>query len=138
MSRLSTIIGVVVIALVFTSCVTNPENNKNTIFGYWQFVESTGGFTGETRTPESLGYHQTIHFTKDSLIFRYKDNQLVGVKRFHILPSRDKFVADTLIREDYYVRQIISFRTADTLVLTDYCTDCYRTVYARAQPINYD
>lgn len=135
MNRLSTIIVIVVIALVFTSCVTNPENNTLTIFGYWQLVESTGGFTGETRTPESLGYHETIYFTKDSLIFRYRENQLIGAEHFHLFPGRSKGVADTLAREDYYVRQIISYRTADTLVLTDYCTDCFRTVYARTQPI---
>jgi len=134
-NRSISIVVFIVSLFVLISCVTNPGDHEKTIFGYWQFVKSTGGFAGETTTPDELGYQEILHFSQDSLVFRYRDNQLITVTQYHIYPGQNDGVADTLYRKDHYVRQIISFNTADTLVLTDYCIDCYQTVFSRTQPI---
>ncbi len=135
-SNLRKSLGVGLLVVVFTSCVLNPtSNNEKTIIGYWQWIKTTGGFTGETRTPQSAGYEITLHFAKDSLLFSYKNKKLFNTSRFQILTGVHQNAEDTLIRDNYYVKQIIHFQGSDTLFLSDYCMDCYNSMYVRTQPL---
>ena len=75
MLRISTSLAIVTFLLIGnTSC--KKESGPSEIFGDWQWVSSTGGFTGkQVFTPASTGVTRTLSFSRDSLFVECNNGQ---------------------------------------------------------------
>lgn len=119
------------------SCSSFTPHDKETgLIGTWQWVSSTGGFVGETVTPDSSGYSDyRISFSPDSTfkVFTKDSTRVRG--HFSLKQSR----GDTLVTYDraeefsegFYPDQYVRFRDDGTLILSDNCADCYINLYRR-------
>ena len=64
-----------------SSCKKEPGPAK--IFGDWQWVSSTGGFTGkQVYTPASTNLSRTLSFTRDSMFVQCDNGQCSVPTRF--------------------------------------------------------
>jgi len=63
---------------------THPESQGNTIYGSWKWKMSSGGFAGQTFTPESVHQEQKLVFGRDQRERRYIDGSLVYSYHFSL------------------------------------------------------
>lgn len=127
------------IALLFTllfallSCETNHPtvNNQTSLNGKWNWVSSSGGFTGKMITPESEKKTMTIEIS-DSVIKKYQDGKLLSKNSFSIQPQQSIFGGERkmIILDNDMPKQ--SFEIKDNkLYLSEECNDCYQSEYVR-------
>lgn len=126
------IVPFILITLFCASCEKDKSLPGN-LRGKWNWFSLTGGYAGETYTPESTGYKETVEFTKDSHYRLYRNDSLIidchfNIKKTHSIISTEPamiiFYNDLPIRQSYTI-------TGDTLVLCDECVDCYTNYYKR-------
>lgn len=73
-----------------SSCKKEPGPSE--IFGDWQWVSSTGGFTGkQVYTPASTNSSRTLSFTRDSLSVECINGKCQPPLRFSSRPERSIF-----------------------------------------------
>ena len=124
--------------MVQYGCLFNPdEPDDNRLFGYWRWVESSGGYFGIHLTPDSVGYTQTYHFTSDSVLYVYRSDTLHAQYRYSIHTTDAETpptVRDTLCVNDGRPYQTIRYAQSDTLVLSDICMDCFTHRYVKTVP----
>jgi len=127
-------------AILAVHCGDDDITGDNTIFrgilGQWQWEKSCGGYTGGCIYADSVDYVVYVSFSADSVYRRVIDDSLVFEAKFHVtrdkLPNNDS--ADFLEIEDYFIRTVIEGLTEDSLILADYCIDCYTSCYSRRHP----
>jgi len=110
-----------------------PEPDlSHSILGEWEWVESFGGFAGEHRTPESVGYTKKYVFRPDHTFLQYRDDTLVVRRKYRITEKvvwkKDKA---KVLEIEGMTDQIIGFEGNDTLKLTGHCYDCFLEVFIR-------
>jgi hypothetical protein len=137
MSRAIRPVAVLVISLCFFVCAGNggrlaEADLAGRIVGEWEWVESFGGFAGEHRTPESVGYTKTYVFRADRTFLQYRDDTLFSTREYKITEKVvwEKEKAKVLEVEGM-TDQIIGFEGNDTLRLAGHCIDCFSEGFVR-------
>ena len=127
---------------LMTACTT--ENNVTPmdpvgspdIFGYWQWVESAGGISGDTETSESTGDTKTLHIfegannTMDSVLFK-TNGEVTIFSAFNLVEKESNYYNEDrwfLVIEESEYEPIVT-RINDQLFLTDDVADGYTHVY---------
>jgi hypothetical protein len=102
------------------------------IVGEWEWVESFGGFAGEHRTPESVGYTKTYVFRPDHTFLQYRDDTLFSTRKYKITEKVVwKKERAKVLEIEGMTDQIIEFEGDDTLRLAGHCYDCFSEVFIR-------
>ena len=124
----------ILIFICSLSCnITSPPPGEDKIIGRWSWLESCCGFGGDLRTPENTGHKIEIRFTSSNNYYQYDDGLLkrdtyYGISRKIVWGEEESVV---LKIENDSPEMVIQFNSADTLILTDTCIDCYRHLYVR-------
>ena len=116
-----------------SSCnITSPPITDYRIVGSWRWLESCCGFGGDLRTPENTGHNIEVRFTASGNYYQY-DNRILERDTFYSISEKIIWggVVDKVLKIDNDDEMIIQFNSADTLLLTDTCIDCYRHKYVR-------
>lgn len=126
-----------IICLSFFMCagsgrrVAEPDLARK-IIGEWEWVESFGGFAGEHRTPESVGYTKKYVFRADHTFLQYRDDTLVVRAEYRIT---EKVVwkknRAKVLEIEGMTDQIIGFEGNDTLTLAGHCYDCFQEIFIK-------
>ena len=120
--------------LLIISCQDEMGPTNPQIVGVWNWIESMEGFAGQRTTPQTEGYTLKIRITLSGTYTLYKNDAVEKQARYRM--EQKKFGEagpfDVLIVEgDREMERTVSFRTRDTLVLTDTCIDCFQHTYVR-------
>jgi hypothetical protein len=133
---------VLLVLIGFGNCNTGTPvaSEISQLHGSWKWLQSVGGFAGETRTPESTGHTVSIVFGVDGKAQFYQDG--IAQIRYPYIVTNEKPYPDA--KDIYFVeflgapapsnKQMISYKGVDTLLLADLCIDCYQHTYARIKP----
>ncbi len=116
----------------FSCNVTSPTITANKIIGSWRWLESCCGWGGDLRTPESTGHNIEVRFTSTNNYYQYIDH-ILERDTYYSISQKNIWGTELqeVIKIDNDDEMIIQFNTADTLLLTDTCIDCYRHIYVR-------
>ena len=110
---------------------TGPTNPQ--IVGTWSWIESRGGFVGDHITPQSGGYTKKVRFTLSGAYLRYRNDAVERQARYRMEQKKigEWGSFDVLKVDGERTESIVSFRTRDTLKLSEYCADCWEYTYVR-------
>ena len=136
---------VAILSFILTSCskdlsIPNPELEK--LFGTWDWKQSSGGIGGQTNTPATVGYSQTVEFNKNGIYKIYKDGIQKDTKKFSLTIGTSIYNSGSAYLINYkdinqsdnsyhYSTQSIRFGGEDSLFLSDECYDCFIHIYTR-------
>jgi hypothetical protein len=114
--------------LIFFTCKDSksPEPEDN-LFGTWNWVESSGGWSGDTINPDIVGYSIKIVFQKDSVYKEYLNDSLIVSMPYKIVQKpygSTENERDFLVLENFRVDQMIEYEGSNILILTEMCFDC--------------
>lgn len=138
-------IAVVTVSRFLTTCKKNislPSPELEKLFGSWEWVQSSGGFGGQTTTPTSSGDSQTVEFNKNGIYKWYKGDKLQHKMKFSVTEYQSVYTTspsfvikykDTrlFVNKDFPITQTVTFGGQDSLFLNDECNDCYNHIYIR-------
>jgi hypothetical protein len=132
------------LGLTFSNCrkkMDLPKPELETTFGTWEWLGSSGGFSGKSISPKTEGFTKTIEFKENGICFFYvnkkKDKMAYTLTEG---PSIFSSFESTLIKyNDIGVfdknsapgLQSVRFIGKDTLLLNDECFDCFGHTYIR-------
>lgn len=136
------------ISITLSACkksidLPHPELEK--LFGSWEWIGSSGGFSGDNITPSSAGYSKTVEFRKNGVYRWYKNGKLEDKMRFTVTQDSSSIFtnglayiivysnAGVLGPDNYSHRESIRFLSHDTLFLSEECSDCYGHAYVRSK-----
>ncbi|MEW6050104.1 MAG: hypothetical protein AB1644_03460 [Candidatus Zixiibacteriota bacterium] len=129
-----TALALAVVALA-TSCEdkgTQPKDHP--IVGNWRWVSSCGGFAYNCTWADSTGKFRGVTFERNGRYSEWGDVVFPLASRYHIVrrprwsPSDSAdFVLIDNRSPDMYIEKL----TKDTLVLSEYCLDCFGHTYVR-------
>ncbi len=136
---------IVTFSLFLTTCrkdISLPSPDLEKLFGSWEWVQSSGGFGGQTTTPISAGYSHTVEFNKNGIYKWYKDGKLQDKMKFTATEGSSIYTTGTAFLIKYKdtglfdknenpTTQRVTFGGQDTLFLSDECYDCYGHIYIR-------
>lgn len=127
-------LSVITIKCSKDSSPTAPQ--ETTLFGSWNWVISKGGYAGTWITPAFVGYTQKVVFNLNDLVQFYKNDSLVETYKFSIYNYKfsvtDSGKAIHYQDSSRFIPDDIIMRLdRDTLILSEYCYDCYERTYAR-------
>ena len=112
-------------------CAPSDYNNiQEGLLGKWNWIQSQGGFAGQTLTPESEGY--TLAITLDEFYYtEFKNDSLIFKAQYDFDVRPDSiFGSNTfLVLESGFEFALISNK--DTLKLREVCFDCFDITYVK-------
>lgn len=91
-------IAIVTISLFLTACrkdISLPSQDLEKLFGTWNWVQSSGGFGGQTTSSATAGYSQTIEFNKNGIYKWYKDGKLQDKMKFTVTEGSSIYTTGT-------------------------------------------
>lgn len=106
------------------------------LIGHWDWVSSSGGFYGETQTPESIGETREFYLMDHFIVERYVDSDLISTDKFRFAEFEEIHSGETVVglKFDSGINQTFSFSAMkDTLYLYDQCYDCFVSAYIRVR-----
>jgi hypothetical protein len=116
-----------------------PNSELKKIFGKWEWVETSGGFTGKITTPAKASYTEEIEFMKDGSFLRFKNGNMTDKNKFTISEGKSIFKSESTYIISFspidssaaasMQKQSLSFMGNDTLFLKEECHDCFSHVY---------
>ena len=137
--------GIAIFSFFLTSCskdisIPNPELEK--LFGSWNWIQSSGGIGGQTITPATVGYSQTVEYNNNGIYKIYKDGIQKDTKKFSLTSGTSIYNPGPAYLIKYkdidhsdnnyqYSIQSIRFGGEDSLFLSDECYDCFIHIYTR-------
>jgi hypothetical protein len=138
---MKSILSVIALLSLITCSCTRKDLVDNTVYvetpialiGSWNWLYTSGGYAGNLSTPQSTGEIKRIEFNANN-DFRYYINDLLKSEhKFQIETGKTITSQDNalIIKDILWIRQSISFRTTDTLVLFDECYDGYTHYFNR-------
>ncbi|MEE9555029.1 MAG: hypothetical protein V3W18_12090 [candidate division Zixibacteria bacterium] len=128
----------VAIGLIALNCNRNPTESgiDEVLAGNWVWVYSFGGFGGQYIYPDSVGYDKSVSFGVNSMYTEMINDSTACHGRFRIEQKEVwNELAYVVIIDNYEFELIIERVDTDTLVLGEYCDDCYAHTYIRLHPI---
>lgn len=143
------VVALLTFASLMTACkksVDLPDPELEKLFGSWEWIYSSGGFSGGLISPASAGYSHSIDIRKVGTLRRYKNGKLYARIAFTISDSASydrsnsryifKYNSVNIFGSDqhYYLDEGIRFYGNDTLELVEQgCADCYQHIYVRSK-----
>ena len=128
---------------VFAGSCTKDKIVDNTVYvetpttliGLWNWAYTCGGFAGSYSSPKSTGETKRIEFDANNNFKYYLNDILKSDRKFQIekgetITSQDSAL---IIRNIFWIKQSITFRTEDTLILFDECFDGYEYHFNRIE-----
>ena len=128
MKKLSLILGLPFIIACASSQGTGAKPPK--IIGNWQWIETSGGFAGITKTPESTNSIKHLQITKDS-IFYYDNGELSNAQPYKLELAMSQLSNKNEWQIDETVSKVFVHRQDSTLVLVEDCFDCFSHKYVK-------
>lgn len=121
------------LAVILSACsILGSNSNSSQIVGEWEWFRSTGGFTGETVTPDSAGASSQRIIFQSNLNFSYfHADTLVASGKYSINEKEGVTIISYDTDKNYFFDQRVQFEGSDTLILADECADCYINYYNR-------
>lgn len=127
------------IAILLFAFHLHSQNTKKLI-GKWNWIEASGGISGDITTPASSGKKIRIEFSKKGTYKEWENDKLVYAKPYKV--EKIKRVNNEApiefikygTKSDQMQQRIserFEFRGKDTLVLIQDCSDCYTSVYVK-------
>ena len=138
MRKNKNIILAITVLITFVGCrkdISLQDPSLEKLFGKWDWVNSSGGIAGGTRTPASEGYTFIIEFSKKGIYKTFKNGEVFWVKQGKFSLEKGTSIyhtgeANLINYKDEDRKQEIKF-AGDTLYLDDQCYDCYSNVYVK-------
>ena len=140
------ILAIVVFSFLAMTCrkdIPVPKNKGfEKLFGSWNWVQSSGGFAGQTITPATDGYSQTVEFKKNGIYIRYKNGKRTDKMQFTLTEGSSIYTiglaylikyknTGPIDKNNTHTIQSVTFGGQDTLFLRDECYDCYTSIYVK-------
>ena len=131
---------VIIFATACRKDISLPDQNLKKLFGTWEWVQSSGGFSGQTITPVSEDYSMSVEYTEKGVYRKYKDGKKISKLNFKIEERATIAISDFKFLIDYREgpcskvgvnSQSFRFGGTDTLFLNDDCYDCFSHIYVR-------
>lgn len=130
-------------AAIITGLCIHGCNRKPTkvdiydvVAGNWRWIYSYGGYGGQYIDPDSVGYNKSVYFGINHVYTEFVDDSVAVESPFAIeLRQFGGQSAYVLTIENQTIDLIIEKVNSDTLVLDEYCNDCYAHTYLRLYPI---
>lgn len=131
----------IILAIVLSiSCNSddNDPSSKNNLKGRWNWIVSSGGFTGAKVTPETSKQTKVLEFS-GSYLKTYINGSLSGKQKFLVKTKKSIFGVDkqmividkgNSLTEEYYIDRSFEIK-GNKLYLSDECADCYTSEYER-------
>lgn len=121
------------VAILSACSISGSDSNSSQIVGQWEWFRSTGGFIGETITPDSEGAtNLQLIFKSDFSFSFFRADTLVTSGKYSISKKNgETIVSYDTAKENFFFDQQIQFKGSDTLILADECADCYINFYSR-------
>jgi hypothetical protein len=138
----SKLLFIVFITTFLLSCTKDRTNTKpasleipTSLIAKWNWDFSTGGYAGITYTPVSTGEARRIEFTADYNFKYYVNDILKSENKFEILKlisvNNHDSTLMVIMMKNSWPTQSFSFRTSDTLILTEGGYDGFEHHYTR-------
>lgn len=121
-----------VLIFILVSCSTSESTIiANSIVGKWDWVQSSGGITGETITPSSTNKSMSVEILK-SEVKTYENGNLTATESYSIQTKESIFGGKKpmLVYLSGKPSQSFSMEGAK-LFLSDECYDCYQSEYVK-------
>jgi len=139
------IIAIVTFSFFMTTCrkdISVPDPNLEKLFGTWNWVQSSGGIGGQTTTPATASYSQTVEFDKDGIYKICKNGKQQEKYKFTLTEDTSIHSTVTAYLINYkhtglfhsnksITTQSIMFGGQDSLFLSDEAYDGYNNIYTR-------
>ena len=121
-----------------------PDPSLNTLFGKWNWVSSSGGLFGTTKTPQTEGIEISVEYFKDGSFRFYENNKRKLKGTFEFTKRKSNFSNDSAFilllnykalnqEQTPAIPQVVSFFNDSILFLQEECSDCFSHVYKRAK-----
>lgn len=127
-----------VLSLLVLSCSTSPTTpTENGVQGKWLWIESIGGFTGNTKLVPEPGTSRIVEFKNDGTYIEYQDGILSSSLKYEIVQersgSREEIV--DVIRFFGVLKSSSRIRTvnSDTLLLDETQVEGFSLTYLRVR-----
>ena len=142
------IIAVLALTLILSACqksIDLPDPALEKLFGRWDWVRSSGGFTGGTGTTASAGSSHSVEFSKNGVFSYIADGKVKDKVQFKVdVDTYYSYQKAYLIsynstglfgaEQNPYPSELVDFKGDDTLFLTEVgCADCFAHVYVRSR-----
>jgi len=114
------------------SCSSNKNAGSKPpkIIGNWQWLETTGGFAGIKKTPESTNQIKNLQITKDS-IFYYDNGELTSSQPYKLQLAKSMLSKKTEWQLNETISKVFIHRQDSTLILREDCFDCFSHKYVK-------
>lgn len=130
------------LCLIFNSCrkdISVPKTEFKKLFGHWQWIESSGGFSGGIESPVTAGYTIEIEFNENGIYKKYKNGEKINKMTFEFIEGESIFSSgksfmihyDGFLFKKEATADSFKFSGEDTLYLMNECYDCYTEMYVR-------
>jgi hypothetical protein len=138
--------AVLVVSVLLTTCrkdISLPNQDLEKLFGSWNWVQSSGGFAGQTTTPATVGYTKSLEFNKNGIYKSYKNEKQQEKFKFSLTEGTSISSTGTAYLIEYkdlgffhkkttsMSQQSVWFGGQDTLFLNDEAFDGFFNVYTR-------
>ena len=140
------ILLLILISFLFSNCkkesaggIAFPNSDSKQLVGTWNWVESSGGFSGATINPSTEGYSKQIGFSENGHYYESQNGKEVLILNYSF--EENKSIYNSQI--EYMIKykspsanmindvQSFDFLGSDSLFLSDECYDCYGHLYIR-------
>lgn len=126
--------------ILIPSCTeyANSSYTQSTLCGTWEWVRSSGGFTGKQNyTPESVGYTKQLRFSSEGKYQEYHGNTLAVSSRYSVEMKKTRWgYQDVICFSDTtgsLHEKVIMKLSRTTLHLSDPYPDGYGHIYIRGE-----
>lgn len=100
------------------------------IVGNWQWMETSGGFAGITKTPESTNTIKHLQITADS-IFYYENGELTNSQPYQLQLAKSMLSNKEEWQLNETISKVFISRQDSTLILREDCYDCFSQKYLK-------
>ena len=139
------VLFIVLISVFMSNCrkdITTPNSEAEKLFGKWTWLQSSGGISGNLKSPKSEGYTNSIEFSDKGIYKTFKDGKQANKMKYSLSEGKSIYLPGKGIiiefknvglfdKDNAPLKQSIQFFGNDTLFLSEECYDCYSHLYVR-------
>lgn len=102
------------------------------LFGFWYWIQSTGGIAGITQTPATVGYTRIFAFDGFGNFYEFRNNVLFNRARYTLVFKTTIFGTTSQVLEiTGYPDMVVSFPNFGTMTLTENVFDGFTHTFVR-------
>ena len=117
--------------LLIAGCTQATEPETVNLTGEWNWIQSTGGFAGQSLTPESENITRKFIFEGNREFKLYQNGEVIRSGTFSLIDIRQGNTTLPGIEfEDSQIQSIIE-EAGDTLIFRENCADCFMHWYEK-------